>query len=275
MTPAVQLESPTPGRESSDRRPRRYAIVNADDFGRSQGINEGILRAHAEGIVTSASLMVRWPAANNAVKSAQSHFRLSLGLHVDLGEWVFQDGGWKPLYEVVPIDDRPAVAEEINRQLDLFCELSGRQPTHLDSHQHVHRQAPVRAIMRQLADRLGVPLRHFDKRVQYRGEFYGQSSDGSPLPEAISVHSLANLLANLPAGLTEIGCHPGFDDALQSMYSCERRQEIATLCDPRIRAIAEGYGIEFVSFADLPAVTAKSIAETSAGLATTRREGAK
>ena len=41
----------------------RHLIVNADDFGQSAGINRGIIEAHEHGIVTSTSLMVRWPAA--------------------------------------------------------------------------------------------------------------------------------------------------------------------------------------------------------------------
>jgi predicted glycoside hydrolase/deacetylase ChbG (UPF0249 family) len=44
----------------------KYLIVNADDFGQSAGINRGIIAAHEQGMVTSASLMVRWPAAHEA-----------------------------------------------------------------------------------------------------------------------------------------------------------------------------------------------------------------
>ena len=47
----------------------RYLVVNADDFGRSEGVNRGILRAHERGIVTSTSLMVRWPAAEHAARA--------------------------------------------------------------------------------------------------------------------------------------------------------------------------------------------------------------
>jgi len=50
----------------------RFLIVNADDFGQSPGINRGIIKAHADGIVTSVSLMVRWPASNN--EQGQLHY---------------------------------------------------------------------------------------------------------------------------------------------------------------------------------------------------------
>src|SRR5512144_520435 len=97
---------------------KRYLIVNADDFGLSAGVNRGIIRAHEQGIVTSASLMVRWPAAADAARYALQHPRLSVGLHLDLAEWVYRDDQWTPLYRVVPPEDQSAVAAEVERQLE-------------------------------------------------------------------------------------------------------------------------------------------------------------
>ena len=54
-------------------RPWRYLIVNADDFGLSPGVNRGVVQAHERGIVTSASLMVRQPAAGAAAACARAH----------------------------------------------------------------------------------------------------------------------------------------------------------------------------------------------------------
>src|SRR6478609_7078242 len=82
---------------------QRYLIVNADDFGMSTGINRAIARSHECGIVTSASLMVRWPAVAEAVAMSRDLPELSLGLHVDLGEWAFRNGSWISLYEFVPL----------------------------------------------------------------------------------------------------------------------------------------------------------------------------
>lgn len=64
-------------------RPRRL-IVNADDFGRSPDINEAVIRAHREGILTTASLMVNEPSATEAVELARTHLRLGVGLHLVL-----------------------------------------------------------------------------------------------------------------------------------------------------------------------------------------------
>src|SRR5205085_11997778 len=63
----------------------RLLIVNADDFGLSRGVNEGIIEAHTGGILTSTSLMVWRPGAEHAAKVAAAHPALSVGLHFDDG----------------------------------------------------------------------------------------------------------------------------------------------------------------------------------------------
>jgi predicted glycoside hydrolase/deacetylase ChbG (UPF0249 family) len=226
----------------------RLLIVNADDFGQSPGINNGIREAHEQGIVRSASLMVRWPAAAEAAAYGRDRSDFSLGLHVDLGEWAFRGESWAPVYEVAPLEDRAAVAEEVRRQLGAFRRLAGRDPTHLDSHQHVHLSEPMRSVLAQCAQELGVPLRNYSRRVRYCGDFYGQGPSGEPYPEGIRVEGLIALLKALPVGLTELGCHPGDASDLDSMYRAERAQEVATLCDPRVRAALAAEGIELRSF---------------------------
>lgn len=229
----------------------RYLIVNADDFGQSHGVNRGIIESFENGIVTSASLMVRWPAAVEAAAYARVHTDFSIGLHLDLSEWACKDETWFPLYEVVPLDDHAAVAAEVTRQLERFRQLLEKNPTHLDSHQHAHRQEPVYSIMQKLAQELRVPLRHYSSRVRYCGSFYGQGAKGSPYPEGISINGLIDILTNLPAGVTELGCHPGWADDLESMYLAERTIEVKTLCDARVRSFIEAAAIKLCSFHDL------------------------
>jgi chitin disaccharide deacetylase len=233
----------------------RLVIVNADDFGLSEGVNAGIIEAHERGIVTSASLMVRWPAARSAAAYARTHPDLSLGLHMDVGEWSYGEGGWVPLYEVVAADDERAVCGEIQRQLAAFREIVGRDPTHLDSHQHVHLEQPVRGIGLQLAGQLGVPLRGCTPHIQYCGDFYGQTSHGEPFPMGVTVEGFIGILLSLGPGITELGCHPGRDLHLATMYRQEREREVDVLCDPRLRETLRGHEIGLCSFADLRGVT--------------------
>jgi predicted glycoside hydrolase/deacetylase ChbG (UPF0249 family) len=230
----------------------KYLIVNADDFGQSAGVNRGVARAHERGIVTSASLMVRWPAAAAAAGYAREHPDLGLGLHVDLGEWTRRDGAWVALYEVAPLADGDAVAAEASHQLAAFRALVGRDPTHVDSHQHVHRMEPVASILARLADELAVPLRHFEAGVRHCGAFYGQDADGTPHPEGVTTEALLALVRGLGPGVTELACHPGEENAVDSMYRSERAWEVEALCDPRVREAIRTEGIELRSFASLP-----------------------
>jgi predicted glycoside hydrolase/deacetylase ChbG (UPF0249 family) len=228
----------------------RRLIVNADDFGLSDGVNRGIAAAHEHGIVTSASLMVRGPAAATAAAYARDHPSLSVGLHVDLGEWRYTGEVWVLAYEVVPLVDPAAVAAEVGAQVSRFVDLLGRAPKHLDSHQHVHREEPTRSVVTAHARELDVPVRHFAHAVRHEGGFYGQSGRGEPWPEGISVEALCTLLRGLPEGTTELGCHPGLDDDSGSSYGAERSVETATLCDPRVRATLEGEAITLCAFGD-------------------------
>ena len=226
----------------------RMLIVNADDFGLSPGVNAGVVRAYEEGILTSASLMVRYPAAREAAEYANQTPDLSLGLHVDLGEWTWRNEDWETLYQVVSLDDPDDVVAEVTRQVESFRRLTGREPTHLDSHQHVHNWDPVVSSFRSLAGRLGVPLRHYTDGVAYCGDLYGQSTDGTPIPDAITVPALIEIIEGLPEGITELACHPGLGGDSGSTYDHERVQEVEILCDPRVRAALEREHVMLRSF---------------------------
>jgi predicted glycoside hydrolase/deacetylase ChbG (UPF0249 family) len=226
----------------------RRLVVNADDFGLSAGVNQGILRAHLEGIVTSTSLMVHGQAAQEAVQAAAEHPGLDLGLHVDLAEWVCRDGEWSESYAVVDTADAEAVAAELERQLERFEELTGKPPSHLDSHQHVHREEPIRSIMGRRAKELKLPLRHHG-RVRYCGSFYGQGHASAPLPQAIEPAHLVLLIECLPEGATEICCHPAASVGPEFAYGPERLRELEALCDPRVQAAAERADVRLCTFA--------------------------
>jgi len=85
--------------------PTRTLVVNADDFGASEGVNRGVVQAHVHGIVTSTSLMVTGHAAEHAARLAGEHPGLGVGLHWDLDE--------EDLREPVPLEDASAVRREL------------------------------------------------------------------------------------------------------------------------------------------------------------------
>lgn len=226
-------------------------VVNADDFGLSPGVNAGIVRAHSEGIVTSTSLMVCRQAAEGAIEIARGHPDLSIGLHVDLGEWVYRDGEWELGPGAVDLTDAGAVEPAILDQLERFRALAGREPTHLDSHQHVHNEEPAASTMRRLAEELDVPLRGTDHGLPYHGEFYGQSGKGEPYPEGITVAALVAAIEGLPDGAHELGCHPGELDDSGSSYAAERAVELEALCSEEARAAPARAGLRLTPFAEV------------------------
>ena len=250
----------------------RTLIVNADDFGMSTGVNRGVIEAHDRGIVTSTTLMVRGRAAADAVDRARGCPALSIGLHLDLGEWEFADDDWRLRYQFVDVDDATAVAEEVESQLDAFVTLTGRLPTHLDSHQHVHRSGPPRRSLVAAGERLGIPVREVTPGIRYAGVFYGQSGKGHPVPDAITVEALVTVIAGLASGVTELGCHPGLGE-IDSVYGAERATELVTLCDHRVRAMLQTADVELRSFADMgPATPGPGV--TTAPLAGGAADGA-
>lgn len=193
----------------------RFLIVNADDLGMTAAVNEGIFAAHEGGIVTSASLMVDRPAAPTAVEALADHPDLAVGLHLEAGE-------------------------DLRRQLDHFRQMVGRDPTHLDSHKHVHETDPaIGDTAEALAAELGVPLRN--RGIRYERRFYGR--------DAISPQHLIRLIEALPPGWTEIGCHPAAGPVPTSSYDAERQIELATLRDPEVKNLLNVTSVQLCSFA--------------------------
>ena len=152
-------------------------IVNADDFGRSPGINRGILETHLRGIVTSTTVMVNFPDAAPGLERALTEApRLGLGLHLTLtaGRPVSAPEHVRSLLDedgrFVHISARPAQMErfdpehlqrEVAAQVDRFVSLTGRPPDHLDSHHHAAylHPASLRAML-EIAAGYGIPMRN-------------------------------------------------------------------------------------------------------------------
>src|SRR5271167_754250 len=129
-------------------------IVNADDFGWSHGITDGILEAHRNGIVTSTSLMVHRPASEYALDQLRTAPNLGVGIHLTLCDGapvlppervpslVTTDGMFYLAPEAIrELRRGHFVAREIEAEFRAqiqWMKARGRVPTHADSHQNVH-----------------------------------------------------------------------------------------------------------------------------------------
>jgi predicted glycoside hydrolase/deacetylase ChbG (UPF0249 family) len=149
-------------------------IVNADDYGRTAGVVEGILRAHQRGIVTSTTAMMNMPGIEDALRRAQSYPELGLGVHLVFSAWrpllppeqipslVDADGTFlsqKALWARPEAIQRDELRAELTAQVERFQALTGRVPDHLDCHHHVHSHPLFFAVYVELAAQWGLPIR--------------------------------------------------------------------------------------------------------------------
>lgn len=271
----------------------RRLIVNADDFGLTPGVSRGILRAHGEGILTSTTFMVHWPWAPAEAARLQAAPRLGVGLHLTLTagapvlpaaevpSLVGPDGRFRRGWWHAQFGARPAeVHREWSAQLRRFVDLVGRLPTHLDTHHYVHALPRLAAVLAEVARTHGIPaaraLRgNYDSAVrEWRGPL-GVVMARAVLPRSNAVLERAGLatpdrglvgnfdravllahLERLPAGVTELVCHPGYADedlAPLSSLTAQREVELAALVDPAVRRAVAAAGIELITFGDLAA----------------------
>jgi len=191
--------------------------------------------------------MVDEPYAADAAELAKKHPNLGVGLH-------FTATNAKG--ELFDLNDTEIVQKELEFQYKKFCELMGKSPTHIDSHHHVHTRDNLKQLFISLAEKYKLPLR-MSCSVSYNGGFYGQWYDGDmnhyPCHEFISIEHLSNMLKDLPEGVTEFGCHPGYiSPNLKDIYLFEREIELSVLLNPDLLPIIHGKDIKLINFAELP-----------------------
>jgi predicted glycoside hydrolase/deacetylase ChbG (UPF0249 family) len=283
-------------------------IVNADDLGMSRGITDGILIAHKHGFLTSASLMANMPAAEYAVARLATAPKLAVGVHLNIcqGRPLLQPCEVRSL---VAADGQflspPAMARRLWRwqvsagELEAefreqirWLKFRGLQPSHADSHQHMHiYPAAARPFARALAAegivRARAPRCSYWPRTASRGgahaggpirrllvysyrsalqtlvfrEFASPDSRIAFLPsDRGNFHTLGArwrlTLQNLPPGTFEFACHPGLPDPSfqgRDAIRNQREEELRWLMDPELRSIIAGCGIRLITYHDIAA----------------------
>jgi chitin disaccharide deacetylase len=154
---------------------QRFAIINADDFGLSDAVNQAIIQAHEQGILTSASLMVTGSEAPAAVAYAKAHPSLGVGLHLVVikgraalppdqiphlvdsqGEFGRSPFGVGLRYQFSAAA-RQELAQEIRAQLEAFRQTD-LPLSHVDGHKHLHCHPVVLNILLDLAQEFSIPV---------------------------------------------------------------------------------------------------------------------
>ncbi len=280
----------------------RRLIVNADDFGLHSAVNQGIQAAHTDGIVSSASLMAGGAAFDEAVRIAKQCPQLGVGVHLTLV-------GARP---VLPATEAPSLVEatgafygsypvflkrflsgkirlaEVERELAAQIEqvrLAGIQPSHLDSHQHLHVLPGIGGIVLDLARRfsiqairipaepvafIGATPPAFGRLVGRGGltmlanlfrqhaaaagirttdHFFGMLAGGQ-----LTESALMAILQQLPAGDTEVMTHPGLaDPSLAALYPWGYQWDVErqACAAATVRQLVADRQIRLISFREL------------------------
>jgi hopanoid biosynthesis associated protein HpnK len=151
----------------------KYLILNADDFGMTRGVNQAIVRAHRDGVLTSTTLMANGPAFDDAVNQIAANPKLGVGCHLvlvggkcvaprrDVPSLADAQGNLPeslPLFVaklssgVIPVKE---IEIEIRAQIEKI-RAAGIIPTHLDTHKHTHAHPRVMEALGKVAKELGI-----------------------------------------------------------------------------------------------------------------------
>jgi predicted glycoside hydrolase/deacetylase ChbG (UPF0249 family) len=269
----------------------RRVVINADDFGLSDGVTRGIVEAHRGGAVTAASMFANAPGFAAAVQAARESPRLDLGLHFNLTAGapvappVQVPSLCGPNGELLPLGslirralggrvDPDDVTRECRAQLDRL-RTNGIAVSHIDGHRHVHVLPGVWSGVAAVARGEGLPVR---KPVEpIRGgrpaaklalrvahELVTRHPNGDPPSHHFRgigllgawhfADALIELIDHLPLGVTEVMVHPGYVDAdllRWDSYGHDRERELVALRSPQVLTRLTRGDPQLVRFADL------------------------
>jgi hopanoid biosynthesis associated protein HpnK len=266
----------------------RALIVTADDFGLHERVNLAVERAHCDGVLSAASLMIGAPAAGDAVARARALPRLRVGLHLVLadGDAVTPRAGIAALLDehgrfgdnmvrdgvrffFLP-HVRKQLAREIRAQFDAFAR-TGLTLDHVNTHKHFHLHPTVLGLVLEIGREYGMKamrlpfeanaplwLRPWIAQVKARLDRAGIAHNDYVVGIANSgrMDEAAWLaaLADLPHGVGEIYCHPAVagERALSDgMRTYRHEDELHALLSPKVARAIRAAGVRVGGFGDV------------------------
>lgn len=242
----------------------RTLIVTADDAGLHEGMTEGAIRAHRQGIVTACSVVANGAAFEHAVERLKDEPALEVGVHLTLVEekpltaarFARKFTTFVPRYIARQIS-LGNIERELRAQVERVAG-SGLTLTHLNGHQHLHLLPRIFELVLRLADEYRIPYVRIvdDHGGMHRPVAMAILSDlgrrarhpGRTNDRTIGVAAAGHLadvtpLLDLVEGLTELVTHPGVAVRGYDHWGYDWEKETEALCDPRLRAEIEARSI--------------------------------
>jgi chitin disaccharide deacetylase len=269
----------------------RLLILNADDFGMCHSINEAIMRTLQEGLVRSTTLMVPCPWALHAMHFLADHPEIPFGIHLTIISDPL-DYRWGPItprekvpslvdqagyfynFEGMPVLLAQAKLDQLEGEFRAQIEAvlaAGLKPTHLDWHAlRFGDRTDIYDLMIRLAIEYGLALRVIGRPVIKKLQSQGFPTsdddflDSYLIDPSIKLARYAQLLRELPAGLSEWAVHPGLDNAellaLEPTGNHERQIDFDFWTSQQAKDIVKAEGIILVDYWALQVVwTGKNI----------------
>jgi predicted glycoside hydrolase/deacetylase ChbG (UPF0249 family) len=249
-------------------------IVNADDFGLTDGVCRGIVEAINQGLVSSCTAMVCMAGALERITNWAPQIAGKIGLHLQLTgdcepclppeqipSLVTSTGRFPRRPEDVTADPLEA-AKEWRAQLARLRGL-GVEPNHLDSHHHIHQRPELFPVYADLAAELGLPVRYLKSSPANVLEGRGVKHPAACVTDWFGANTdLGGLLACLEAIYTEadgdkpveLMCHPGYsgqDLNDISTYAEHREAELGVLTSQETAGVLAKMEIQIIDWSDL------------------------
>lgn len=254
---------------------RARVIINADDLALTDMVTEATLETATRGVLSSTTAMVCVPGAEDRLRRVADTLAGRIGCHLQLTggrpcldpseipSLVGPDGRFPDHRNGLGACDPDEVAREWEAQIARLRGW-GIEPTHLDSHHHVHCRRELIPAFAEVASRHGLPGRACGTGEARRLRELGVKTPSDllmlsgvrPLTSALVMGRLRLALRMAgPGSVVELGCHPGYpqDAALAAIsgYVDARVEETQLLCSAELRDALNAEGIKIVGFADL------------------------
>lgn len=276
----------------------RRLILNADDFGINEQRSHGIVMCREQGILTSASIIPNYPGSAKAARLAKER-DVSSGLHLnlttgspmsrnsDIESLITIDGYFlgRDTLERVLMEkqvDPVHIERELRTQVEWFLSSCG-QPTHVDSHHHIHVHPTIAPIVITVLDRYAIPfvripsepplpfgyeisqtqsafIKKLSERADNARKLYAANGIGSTdhfrglaFAGNASKRNFRHIIGRLPEGTTELMMHPGSPNPHGEPFDADpqRQTEMNVLLDTEVLKELAEREITLCSWGDL------------------------
>jgi predicted glycoside hydrolase/deacetylase ChbG (UPF0249 family) len=251
----------------------KRVIINADDFGLSTGINEGIIECYESNVISRISFIANTDYFDTSADLLKSHNITSIGVHLTLvgpakplsGGFeglVMRNGLFLPHYSIF---FRRLMLKRISlSKIECECRMqierlltAGFEVCHIDSHQHLHIFPPIADIVLRLAKEYNIRYvrcpyseenrlvsrfvnsfsLHLREKIKESNLSTSDYFKGFDFRSPLGEQKLCSILESLNGGVTELMMHPGKNDAfiLYDKSSEKRTVELKALLSNRVK----------------------------------------